>query len=223
MRLVLLGPPGAGKGTQAAEISQRCQIPHISTGDMLREQKARGTALGVQIAAIIDSGQLVPDELMLDLVEGRLEQADAANGWLLDGFPRTVPQAEALETRMAARGRKLDRVIEFDVDAAELVRRLSLRRVCPKCKAIYHLEAHPPQLEGVCDVDGAALMQRADDHEGVIRERQRIYQEKTAPLVGFYSGRGLLVRIDGARPPAAVQSELGQILKDMCDEVGLRS
>lgn len=223
MRLVLLGPPGAGKGTQAAQISQRCRIPHISTGDMLREQKARGTELGVRIATIIDGGQLVPDELMLDLVEGRLEQPDALNGWLLDGFPRTVPQAEALEARMSAKGRKLDRVIEFDVDASELVRRLSLRRVCPKCKAIYHLEARPPQVAGICDADGTALIQRADDHENVIRERQRIYQEKTAPLVGFYSGRGMLIRIDGARAPADVQRDLGKILKDMCDEVGLRT
>lgn len=212
MQLVLLGPPGAGKGTQATELSRRYAIPHISTGDMLREHRQRKTELGQKATGFMDAGQLVPDDLILDMVEHRLDQPDAAQGFLFDGFPRTVPQAEALEARLAARGRALQAVVLLEVAEESLVRRLSLRRVCSQCGAIYHLEGHPPKAEGLCDVEGATLMHRSDDHESVIRERLAVYNQKTAPLVDFYRSRGLLVRLDSSLPVDVVQSNLFQAL-----------
>jgi len=208
MRLVLLGPPGAGKGTQAKELSRRYGVPHVSTGDMLREHQKNNTDLGRRAAEYMNSGHLVPDDLILDMVDRRLRAPDAAGGYLLDGFPRTVPQAEALEGRLRSRDRVLQGVVLFEVEEEELVRRLSLRRVCPRCGAIYHLQTHPPRVDDLCDKDGAELLQRPDDQERVIRERLAVYREKTAPLVGFYEVRGLLVRVNASRPVDVVQAEL---------------
>ncbi len=217
MQLVLLGAPGAGKGTQATELSSRYGIPHISTGDMLREHRQKGTELGRLATGFMDAGQLVPDDLILDMVDQRLDEPDACGGFLFDGFPRTVPQAEALELRLAAKGRHLGAVVLLDVAEDALVRRLSWRRVCPECGAIYHLEAHPPRVEGVCDAEGAALVHRPDDHEQVIRERLAVYRQKTEPLIGFYESRGLLRRFDASQPVEQVRAELFRVLDSVAE------
>ncbi|HXE73439.1 MAG TPA: adenylate kinase [Candidatus Nitrosotenuis sp.] len=212
MRLVLLGPPGAGKGTQAQGLQARYGVPHISTGDMLREHRQQGTELGRQAQAYMDAGELVPDGLILDMVSQRLGQPDAARGFLLDGFPRTLPQARALQARLEDLGLRLDRVLYFQVSDEELVQRLSLRRVCPRCGQIYHLRNSPPRADSVCDSDGAALIQRPDDQESVIRNRLRVYHDQTAPLIDFYRGLNLLATVDASRDPDAVRAELARLL-----------
>ncbi len=196
MRLVLLGPPGAGKGTQAQLLVDRFGIPQISTGDILREHVQRGSGLGIQARAYMDRGEYVPDELVVRMVMDRLAQPDAHAGFILDGFPRTVPQAEALETALAQTEQPLSAVLKFAISDDMAVRRLSNRWTCPACKRTYNLEFKPPANDRVCDTDGVPLERRADDDELTVRRRLALYREQTAPLEAFYRERDLLVAID---------------------------
>lgn len=193
MRLILLGAPGAGKGTQARKIMEKLSIPQVSTGDMLRDARARGTELGRQASEYMDTGRLVPDEVVVGIVSQRLVASDMQKGFILDGFPRTVPQAEALEKL----GVKIDQVVNLTVDEEELVERLAGRLTCPKCSAMYHKSFSPPKNPGVCDHDGVALIQRPDDQEATVRNRLSVYRAQTLPLVDFYGTRGLLISVDG--------------------------
>lgn len=198
MLLVFLGPPGAGKGTQASRLSAKHGIPKISTGDMLREAVAAGSELGQRVKAIMDAGNLVDDVTMAEVVRQRLGQPDVAAGAILDGYPRTRQQAESFDDLLRASGQQgVDLVVFLDVPEAALIGRLTRRRACPGCGANYHLEFHPPATEGACDRCGAALVQRDDDREDVVRDRLRVYRELTEPLIEYYAGRRLLERIDG--------------------------
>jgi adenylate kinase len=197
MRVVLFGPPGAGKGTQAAFVKERFGIPHISTGDMLREAIASGTPVGVRVKETVASGGLVSDETVGELVAERLSRQDARKGFLLDGFPRTIRQAQILDTVLKARKEPLNAVVKVQLPDEEVVKRISQRRTCPQCGALYHLVYSPPKIEGTCGACSAALVQRTDDCEDVIRNRLRVYHEQTAPLAAWYEGRGLLREVDG--------------------------
>lgn len=192
MRLVLLGPPGAGKGTQAQRLTERFDIPQISTGDILREHVQSGTRLGIKARAFMDRGEYVPDEVVVQMVMNRLADPDAEKGFILDGFPRTVPQAQALEAALGAEGRPLTAVLKFTISDEMAVRRLSNRWSCPMCKRTYNLEFKPPANDTICDVDGTALERRSDDDELTVRRRLAVYQEQTEPLELFYWERGLL-------------------------------
>ncbi|MDP9298350.1 MAG: adenylate kinase, partial [Actinomycetota bacterium] len=196
MRLVLLGPPGAGKGTQAARLVERFDIPQISTGDILREHVQDGTMLGIKARSYMDRGEYVPDALVVQMVMGRLREPDAEKGFILDGFPRTVPQAEALERALGEADRPLTAVLQYDIPDDMAVRRLSNRWTCPTCKRTYNLEFKPPADEGVCDFDGTPLERRPDDDELTVRRRLAVYREQTTPLQRFYAARGLLRVID---------------------------
>ena len=201
MRLVLVGPPGAGKGTQAQFIAEHLGVPKISTGDIFRANVSEGTPLGVEAKAYMDRGDLVPDDVTIDMVRNRLREDDAASGFLLDGFPRTVPQAEVLDDMLRETSNaKLDVVLELVVDDDEVIRRLSGRRTCRTCNHIWHVDFDPPQTPGVCDLDGGELYQRDDDKAETIANRLTVYAQSTAPLVSFYAGRGLLVGIDATGP-----------------------
>ena len=201
MRLVLVGPPGAGKGTQAEHISVNRGVPHISTGDIFRANVSQGTELGVLAKSYMDKGDLVPDDVTIAMVRERLGHDDAANGFLLDGFPRTVPQAEQLDDVLReVQNSKLDVVLELVVDDDEVVRRLSGRRTCRNCGRIWHVDFDPTAVEGVCDVCGGELYQREDDKPDTVRHRLDVYNTQTAPLVAFYAARGLLVGIDAMGP-----------------------
>lgn len=204
MRLVLLGPPGAGKGTQGQYLTERLGIPKISTGDMLRDAADAGTAVGLEGKTYTDQGRLVPDDLIIRLVQERLTEADAAHGYLLDGFPRTVRQAEALEVWLPAHGQHLDAVVDLRVDQDVIVGRISQRRVCPNCHETYHLLSRPPVVNETCDTCGHKLAQRDDDRAELVRERLRIYHERTEPVTSYYQTRGLLIPIEGNRPVADV-------------------
>jgi len=213
MRLVLLGAPGCGKGTHSAWMVAEYGIPQISTGDILREAVARGTELGTLAKRYMDSGGLVPDEVILGLMRERLVQPDAAKGFILDGFPRTIAQAEGLAGLLTQRGKRLDRVVKIDVPREELVKRLTSRRVCPDCKAVYNLSFRPPRQEGVCDACGGRVVQRADDTETTVLSRLSVYEQQTAPLVSHYQALKLLAVVDGGRgfaeAKAAIQAALG--------------
>jgi adenylate kinase len=200
MRLVLVGPPGAGKGTQAEFIAAHLAIPKISTGDIFRANVTAGTPLGVEAKRYMDAGQLVPDEVTINMVRARLAEEDAADGFLLDGFPRTLPQATALDKLLADLGVALDVVLELIVDNDEVIRRLSGRRACRGCGKNWHVLFDPPSHEGVCDRCGGELYQRDDDKEEVISERLRVYARDTAPLIDFYGAQGKLVGIDATGP-----------------------
>ncbi|MBI3006984.1 MAG: adenylate kinase [candidate division NC10 bacterium] len=197
MRLILLGPPGAGKGTQAQRLTRTLGIPQVSTGDILRAAVAAGTPLGREAKAYMDQGALVPDGVVIGIIRERLGAPDCARGYILDGFPRTAAQAEALGETLRALGTPLTAVLSLTVDPEELVRRLSGRRTCGNCGAAYHLETAPPRRAGLCDRCGGALLQREDDREETIRKRLAVYREQTAPLVAYYRGRGLLREVDG--------------------------
>lgn len=200
MRLVLVGPPGAGKGTQAQFIAEHLAIPKISTGDIFRANVNEGTPLGLQAKVFMDRGDLVPDDVTIDMVRLRLAEPDAGPGFLLDGFPRTVPQAEVLDDLLVEDGVKLDVVLELVVDDDEVIRRLSGRRTCRSCNHIWHVDFDPPQTAGVCDLDGGELFQRDDDKPETIKNRLEVYDDQTAPLIAYYAGRGLLVGIDATGP-----------------------
>ena len=210
--IVLLGAPGVGKGTQAEKLAKELSIPHISTGDMFREAVARGTEMGMKAKEYMDRGELVPDDVVIGVVKERLSQPDCANGFILDGFPRTVAQAEALERVMEELGKNIEYAISIDVGEDEIVRRLSGRRTCEACGKVYHVIYNPPKQEGVCDACGGTLYQRDDDREETIRNRLRVYNEKTAPLIDFYARRGVLKSIDGSKPVDEVTADIRALL-----------
>ena len=197
MDLILLGPPGSGKGTQAKKMVERYHLPQISTGDILRAALKAKTPLGLEAKQYMDQGKLVPDEVVVGIVRDRLKGSDCRGGFILDGFPRTVPQAEALGTTLKALERGIEHVISIEVDNAELLKRLGGRRTCRNCGAMYHFVFDPPKKEGVCDTCGGELYQRDDDQEKTIGERLKVYDKQTAPLIQYYRGKGLLRAIDG--------------------------
>ena len=200
MRLVLVGPPGAGKGTQAQFLASHLSIPKISTGDIFRDNVSHGTALGRRAQAYMERGDLVPDEVTIAMVTDRLADEDTQAGFLLDGFPRNVPQAETLKKMLLSWDTKLDAVLELVVDDDEVVRRLSGRRTCRRCGRIWHESFDPPLVAGICDDCGGELFQRDDDREETIRHRLEVYQEQTAPLVSFYADEGTLLGLDATGP-----------------------
>lgn len=204
MVFVLFGPPGAGKGTQGVRLAEKYGVPTISTGAIFRDNVSAKTPLGILAGGYMKRGELVPDELVIQLVKDRVAQPDCARGFLLDGFPRTIKQAEILEVMLQESGIRLNGVLNFDVPEEVLVSRLSGRRVCPKCGATYHVENLPPRVEGTCDQCGAALEQRADDREESVRTRLTEYRAKTEPVLRFYEERGLLYTIDAAGTPDEV-------------------
>lgn len=208
MRLLFLGPPGAGKGTQARELAREWGVPQVATGDMLREQMAAGTALGREAKQFYERGELVPDDVILRMVEERFRQPDAVNGFVLDGFPRTNAQADGLAAMLERRGQKIDAVVYFDVSEPELVRRLTGRRLCRECQTSYHLVSAPPKQEGVCDKCGGVLYQRQDDGEATVRHRLGVYARQTAPLLDYYRQRGLLRTVTGEGPVEKVRQAL---------------
>jgi adenylate kinase len=212
LNLILIGPPGAGKGTQAERLRDDFRLPFISTGEMLRANVKEGTELGLQAKGYMDSGGLVPDELILAMAGERLAQADAQDGFILDGFPRTTGQAEALDELLAASGRHVTAALLLDVPDEEVVKRISGRRVCVKAGHNYHVDFDPPKTPDVCDQDGSRLIQRDDDQPDVVRNRLVVYNEKTAPLIDYYDSRGLLRRIDGTRSPADVHDHIRAVI-----------
>ncbi|MDD3800902.1 MAG: adenylate kinase [Desulfuromonas thiophila] len=213
MKLILLGPPGAGKGTQAQMLMERYGIPQISTGDMLRAAVKNGTPMGLKAKACMDAGALVPDAVVVGIVEERLRQPDCGAGFILDGFPRTLPQADALQATLVALDKELDAVVSLEVDVDALVERLVGRRSCPSCGAGYHVRFDPPRQEGVCDRCGAGLIQREDDQETTIRKRMEVYRQQTAPLVDYYGKAGLLRSVDGMLPITQVGQALLAVLE----------
>jgi adenylate kinase len=212
LNLILFGPPGAGKGTQADRLRADFQLPFISTGDMLRANVKNGTELGKRAKEFMDAGELVPDDLIVAMAAERLQEHDAQDGFILDGFPRTIEQANALDKQLSDLGRRVTASLLIDVPDEELVRRLSGRRVCVKAGHNYHTEFDPPKHDGVCDQDGSRLIQRDDDNPDVVRNRLRVYHEQTEPLVEFYDERGLMRRIDGTRDPTEVHDHIRAVI-----------
>ncbi len=213
MRLILLGPPGAGKGTQATLLAARQGIPQISTGDILRRAVAGGTPLGREAKRFLDAGSLVPDEIVIGIIRERLKEDDCTGGYVLDGFPRTMAQAEALTGMLSEMGTPLDGVVQVVVPEAELIRRLSGRRVCAACGEGYHVDSRPPTVPGRCDRCGGAVVQRADDTAETIRRRLEVFQEETAPLVQYYTSRNLLRTVRGQGSPEEVRERICAMLQ----------
>ncbi|MDK2832593.1 MAG: adenylate kinase [Methanolobus sp.] len=211
MNIALFGPPGAGKGTQAKELSKHYNIPHISTGDILRANVRDGTELGIKAKQYMDKGELVPDEVLIGLIRNRLSESDCDSGYLLDGYPRTIPQADALTDILKEINKPLDSVINIEVIDDELVKRLSGRRSCA-CGESYHVMFNPPEKEGICNACGAELYQRDDDKEEVIRQRLAVYNDKTKPLIDYYDGADILVNIDGSGAVDAVFKDICKIM-----------
>jgi adenylate kinase len=212
-RVIFLGPPGAGKGTQASRLAREAGVPQVATGDMLREAAKNETRLGLEAEQYMKRGALVPDEVVIGLVDERLAQADAKPGWLLDGFPRTVAQAESLDGLLHRRQQNLDRVIFFDVPRSELLRRLTGRRVCPKCGAVFHVVSNPPAVADRCDRCGGALQQRDDDAETAVAHRLEVYANQTAPLLDYYRRRGVLTQVQGDGPVDRVAADIRKALQ----------
>lgn len=206
--LILLGPPNAGKGTQSKLLYTEFKIPQISTGDILRQAVKEGTPLGLKAKPLMDAGQLVPDDLVIGLVKERLKQPDCGNGFILDGFPRTIPQAEALESALADLGKKLDAVVSLEVPMQLLVERASGRRSCPKDGSVYHVTQNPPKRQGYCDVCGTGLVQREDDRAERVETRMQEYANKTAPLKAYYRNKSLLREINGVGTPEGIFAEI---------------
>lgn len=213
MKLILLGPPGAGKGTQAKMLTEHFSIPQISTGDILRAAVKDGTAMGLKAKAFMDAGGLVPDEVVVGIVRDRLQEADCVNGFILDGFPRTVPQADALQVSLQEMNKELDRVISLDVDAEALVERLTGRRTCKECGRGYHVTFEPSREIGKCDACGGSLFQRDDDQEETIRKRLQVYADQTSPLINYYREAGVLLELDGMQPIPQVQEKMLSLLQ----------
>ena len=215
MRFVFLGLPGAGKGTQARVLSERVGIPQISTGDILREAVQEGTALGVQARTYMDRGEYVPDAVMVRMVDERLREPDATKGFILDGFPRTVPQARSLDEVLQEASTPLDAVLQFMISDGTAIRRILGRYTCPVCKRTYHVEWSPPLDDMKCDVDGEPLEKRSDEDTLTVKRRLAVYREQTAPLEAFYAERDLLRKIDAEAPPAEVSNRMFDALKDV--------
>lgn len=213
MKLILLGPPGAGKGTQAKMLTDRFGIPQISTGDILRAAVKEGTPMGVKAKSFMDAGALVPDEVVIGIVRERLQKEDCVGGFILDGFPRTVAQADALKVELAELGKDLNAVISLDVDTEALVERLTGRRTCRDCGRGYHVKFDPSRTAGKCDACGGELYQRDDDREETIRKRLEVYNEQTSPLAGYYRNEGLLVAVDGMLEIHTVQEHILALLQ----------
>ena len=212
MNLILLGPPGAGKGTQAQRMVDRYHIPQISTGDILRAAVKESTPLGMKAKGFMDQGQLVPDEIVIGIIEERLKAKDCNAGFILDGFPRTIPQAEALQPILTRIGKKIDCVINIEVDPEELVRRLTGRRTCKHCGAMFHILFQPPKKEEICDRCGGTLYQRADDKEETIRTRLKEYEKQTAPLIQYYQGKKTIRSVQGLGGPDQIFDQITRLL-----------
>ncbi len=208
-----MGLPGAGKGTQAEKINEKYNIPHISTGDMFRLAIKEGTDLGLKAKEYMDQGNLVPDEVTIGIVKERLSKADCANGFLLDGFPRTIAQAEALQQLLIDLNRSIDYVLHVDVPEEKLVERLTGRRICPACGTTYHVAYNPPKVEGICDKDGSELIQRDDDQPETVKKRLSVNIEQTQPLLDFYQDKGYLVKVNGDRDIELVFQDIQSILE----------
>jgi len=208
LNLILLGPPGAGKGTQAERLVEDFDLPYYATGDILRAAVAEGTELGRQAKEYMDRGDLVPDEVIVGVIGARIDSPEALDGFLLDGFPRTLPQAEALEAALSPLGRRLTAVLSIEVGDDDVVRRLSGRRVNPKTGRVYHVEFDPPKVEGFDDIDGTKLVQRDDDREETIKHRLDVFHDQTEPLIDYYEAKGLLRRFDGSRSPDEVHAHI---------------
>lgn len=213
MNLLIMGPPGGGKGTQCEILTKELNITHISTGDMFRENVKKGTELGKKAKEYMDAGQLVPDELVVAMVKDRLSQPDCASGFLLDGFPRTVPQAEALDRTLSEMGIKLDAVLNIAVPRERLLERLTGRRVCKACGATFHVLFNKPKVEGKCDKCGGELYQRSDDTEATVNQRLDVYEAQTQPLIGYYQKQGLLKEVNG-------DQEISKVTKDVLAVLG---
>ncbi len=212
MKIVLLGPPGAGKGTQAKSISNRYSIPHISTGDIFRKNISENTPLGIEAKSYMDNGQLVPDEVTINMVKDRLQQDDCKNGYLLDGFPRTVAQAEALQEFLVSRNENLDTALCIEVPSSFILERMTGRRVCPSCGASYHIKFNPPTNDGKCDLCGSDVIQRKDDTEETVKERLDVYENQTQPLIDFYKNKKQLSVVDGTQAINEVFESICKIL-----------
>ena len=211
--IILMGPPGAGKGTQAKLIIQAFNLPHISTGDMFREAMKNETPLGLKAKSYIDQGHLVPDDVTIGIVEERLTQDDCKGGFLLDGFPRTIPQAEALDKMMEKMHRKIDLVIDVETPKEELIRRISGRRVCKSCGAPYHVDTMKPKVDGVCDICGGTLIQRKDDNVEALEVRLNHYEHETKPLLDYYKEAGNLVTLDGSKGKDLLFVEVSELIR----------
>lgn len=210
--LILLGPPGAGKGTQASRIVAEYGIPHISTGDILRSAVKNQTQMGLEAKKYMDAGELVPDSVVIGIVKDRLQEPDTAKGFLMDGFPRTIPQAEALDLALEELDRAVSKTVVILVDEEDLVKRLTGRRICRECQAPFHVMFNQPATEGVCDRCGGELYQRDDDSEATVRNRLEVYRNQTEPLIAYYDGQGVVARIDGAKAPDAVYVDVQEAL-----------
>lgn len=220
LNLILLGPPGSGKGTQGERLQEDLELPYYATGDILRAAVKAGTDVGQAAREYMDRGDLVPDEVIIGVIADQLEDATAGNGFILDGFPRTVPQAEALDAELEKLGRQLEAVILIEVSDEEIIRRITGRRVCSDGGHIYHLDFNPPKTEGVCDIDGSELIVRDDDRPEVVRNRLDQYHEKTAPLVSYYEKQALLNRVDGTTDPDQVAESIRSLVSTLSLEQG---
>ena len=213
MKLILLGPPGAGKGTQAKMLTERFSIPQISTGEILRAAVKDGTPMGLKAKQYMDAGGLVPDEVVVGIVRDRLQAADCNNGFILDGFPRTVAQADALQASLEEMNKALDRVISLEVETEALVERLTGRRTCKECGRGYHVKFDPPREDSICDACGGSLYQRDDDQEETIRKRLQVYADQTSPLISYYRDADVLMELDGMQPIPQVQEKMLSLLQ----------
>ena len=212
MKIIMLGAPGAGKGTQAKKIAAKYAIPHISTGDIFRANIKNNTELGQKAKTYMDKGELVPDELVVDLIMDRFKEADCANGYVLDGFPRTIPQAEALDKALSANGESVDYAINVEVPDENIINRMSGRRACVGCGATYHIQFNPTKVEGICDACGEKLILRDDDKPETVKKRLSVYHDQTQPLIDYYKNEGILAEVDGTKDMEEVFQDIVNIL-----------